>query len=195
MTNYTAYWVATMARGLIAVVAAVAVLFLSDVAATILLLPLAVVISILCLAAYVVIDSAIVLASSFMVPRGRPGALALRVQGICGIVIGILLFTLAFNKVRPAWFLYLAALQALFVALAELIVARGTALHHDSAWCYASAGISIVSAAALVSGTHLNHRNLAWLLCAYLGTFGLNLFLLAARMLFEERHLARSGTS
>ena len=112
MKAYSEYWATTMIRGLLAIVAGTGVLFIPEMASTILLLPFAVVISILCLAAYGVIDSAMVLTTSFMIPRQQPGRLALRMQGVCGAVIGILLFVLVYDRVDLHWFLYLAAIQA-----------------------------------------------------------------------------------
>ena len=61
-------WVATMIRGILAVIAGTGVLFIPEMASTIFLLPFAVVISILCLAAYGTVDSAIILTTSFVIP-------------------------------------------------------------------------------------------------------------------------------
>jgi uncharacterized membrane protein HdeD (DUF308 family) len=68
MTDYTSYWGATCVRGVIALAAGVVIVFCSALNATILLMPLGVVFSLLVLASYVVVDSAIVLACSFMLP-------------------------------------------------------------------------------------------------------------------------------
>ena len=189
MKAYSEYWATTMIRGLLAIVAGTGVLFIPQMASTILLLPFAVVISILCLAAYGVIDSAIVLTTSFMIPRQQPGRLALRMQGVCGVVIGILLFALVYDRVDLHWFLYLAAIQAAGVAVAESIVARGTSVHHGAKWCYASAIVAAISAIALLFGGNLTPRELAWLIYGYLGVFGFNLSALSARMLLAERQL------
>jgi len=189
MKAYSEYWAATMIRGLLAVVAGTGVLFIPEMASTILLRPFAVVISILCLAAYGTIDSAIMLTTSFMIPRQQPGRLALRMQGICGAVIGILLFLLVSDRVELHWFLYLAAAQAATAAITEFIVARGTSAHHGAKWCYASAAVAAISSIALLFGKDLSPRELAWLLYGYLGVFGFNLFALSARMLFAERKL------
>ena len=189
MKAYSEYWVATMIRGLLAVLAGTGVLFIPEMASTILLLPFAVVTSILCLAAYGTIDSAIVFTSSFMIPHQQPGRLALRTQGISGAMIGILLFALVSDRIDLHWFLYLAAVQAASVAVAEFIVARGTSAHHGKRWCYASAVVAAISAIALLFGRNLSPRELAWLIYGYLGVFGFNLFAVSARMLFAEREL------
>ena len=64
MKTYSEYWTATLVRGIVAIVAGTGVLFLPEMASTILLRPFGVVIAILCLAAYGVVDSAIVLATA-----------------------------------------------------------------------------------------------------------------------------------
>jgi uncharacterized membrane protein HdeD (DUF308 family) len=189
MKAYSEYWVTTMIRGLLALVAGTGILFFPELASTILMLPFAIVISILCLAAYGTIDSAIILASSFMIPRRRPGRYALRVQGSCGAVVGVLLFALVYDHLDLHWFLYLAAFQAASTAAAELVVARGTAVHHAAQWCYVSSAVAAVSAVVLLFGRNLNMHDLAWLLFGYLGLYGLNLFTLAGRMLFAEREM------
>src|SRR5260370_21572244 len=193
MKAYSEYWAATMIRGLRAVVAGTGVLFIPEMASTILLLPFAVAISILCLAAYGTIDSAIILTTSFMIPHQQPGRLALRMQGICGAVIGILLFALVYDHVDLHWFLYLAAAQAATAAITDFIVARGTSAHHGAKWCYASAGVAAISSIALLFGKNLSPHELAWLLYGYLGAFGFNLFALAARMLLAGRELLNVG--
>lgn len=193
LESYTQYWAATLIRGFLAIVAGIAVLFIPEMASNILLLPFALAISILCLAAYGIVDSSIVLITGFMIPRQQPGRTALRVQGICGTVVGILLFVLVYDRIDLHWFLYLAAIQAAGAAVTEFIVARGTSLHHGAKWCYASAAIAAVSAIALLFGRNLSPRELTWLIYGYLGIFGFNLFALSARMLFAERHLLHAS--
>jgi hypothetical protein len=184
-----------MVRGFLAIVVGTGVLFIPEMASTILLLPFAIAISILCLAAYGVIDSAIIFITSFMIPRQQRTRIALRVQGICGAVIGILLFALVYDHVDLNWFLYLAAIQAAGMAATEFVIATGTSRHHGSRWCYASAIIAAISAIALLFARDLSPRELAWLIYGYLGIFGFNLFALSARMLFSERNLLLSLAS
>jgi uncharacterized membrane protein HdeD (DUF308 family) len=185
--TYSEYWTATLVRGIVAIVAGTGVLFLPEMASTILLRPFGVVITILCLAAYGVVDSAIVLATSFMIRRDQPGRIALQIQGLAGATIGILLFALVYNRIDLQWFIYLAALHALSAAMVEFVVARETSKHHGARWCYAASAIAAVSALGLLLGRNGGPRELTWLLFAYLGVFGFNLFALASRMLFAER--------
>ena len=187
---YTEYWTATLVRGLIAIFAGTGILFFPEMASTILLRPFGMIATILCLAAYGIIDSAIVFATSFMIPPSRPGRVALRLHGLAGTTIGVLLFAMVYDRVDLQWFVFLAAIHALAAAVTEFVVARGTAEHHNAMWTYASSGIAAISAVALLLSRNLLPRELTWVLFAYLGVFGFNLFTLSARMIFSERHKA-----
>lgn len=195
MTNYTAYWGATCVRGVIALVAGVAIVFLSALSSTILLMPFGLLCSVLVLAAYVVADSAIVLACSFMLPRHHLGRVALRIQGITGMLIGIACFIVGQGEAGLKWFLYLASLQALCVAIAEYLSARHTAQFHQSNWCYAAAAIAALSSVILIIFHRATGHFLSWLLYSYLWCFGLNLLVLSCHMLFEELRVSRTGVT
>jgi len=185
--TYSEYWTATLVRGVVAIIAGTGIIFLPEMASTILLRPFGVVIAILCLAAYGVVDSAIVLATSFVIRKDQPGRVAMRIQGLAGATIGILLFALVYNRIDLQWFIYLAALHAAAAAAVEFVVARGTSQHHGASWCYAASAIAAVSAIGLLLGRDGGPHELTWLLFAYLCVFGFNLFALSARMLFAER--------
>lgn len=193
MTDYTAYWVATCLRGVIALAAGVVIAFCSALNGTILLMPVGVVFSLLVLSAYVVVDSAIVVACSFMLPRHHLGRVALRLQGLVGMVIGIACFLVSQNETDMKRFLYLAALQAFCVAIAEYLSARTTAQYHNSNWCYASAVIAAISCVVLLVFHQASGHFLSWLLYSYLWCFGLNLFVFSCHMLFEELHASQAG--
>lgn len=195
MTDYTAYWGVTCVRGVIALLAGLMIVFCSALRSTILLMPLAIVFSLMALAGYVVFDSALVLASSFLLPRHHLGRVALRVQGFIGIFIGIACFVVSSGEADLTWFLYLAALQAFCVAIAEYVAARGTAADHNSTWCYVAAYIAMISSLVLVFFHKATGHLLAWLLYGYLWSFGLNLLLLSSHMLFEELHAAQARST
>jgi uncharacterized membrane protein HdeD (DUF308 family) len=187
--TYSEYWTATLVRGVIAIVAGTGIVFLPEMASTILLRPFGVVIAILCLAAYGIVDSAVVLATSFMLHAGQPGRIAMRLQGLAGATIGTILFALVYNRIDLQWFIYLAALHATSAAIVEFVVAQGTSKQHGSRWCYAAGVIATLSAMARIMGRDGGPRELTWLLFAYLCVFGFNLFVLSARMLYAERAL------
>lgn len=187
METYTRYWVASMARGVVAIVAGLAVLVLPEMISLVFVIPFAIFLSMLCLAAYGLMDSVIVFTTSFLLPHHESGRLALRVQGALGAITSALLFFLVYDHSQLKWFLYLAAAQAAATALTEFTVARKTSLHHGSAWCYISASVAALSAVVLLFGLSLEPQRIAWLLFAYLGLFGFTLSILSARMLFAER--------
>jgi uncharacterized membrane protein HdeD (DUF308 family) len=192
MTDYTAYWGATCLRGIIALAAGVVIAFSSALNETILLMPVGIQFSLLALAAYFVVDSAIVVASSFMLPHHHRGRVALRLQGIIGMLIGVACFVIGQDEAAMGWFLYLAALQACCVAVAEYLAARDTAAFHNSTWCYAAAIIAVLSSIVLLIFHGATGNLLSWLLYSYLWCFGLDLFVLSCHMLFEELHASRS---
>jgi len=197
MKNDIHFWAATLVRGVLALLVGSAVLVIPDMATTLLLLPFAVAISILCLAAYGMIDSAIIFITSFMAasPRVR---IALCLQGIMGSLVGILLFFVVFDKVRLHWFLYLIGLQALCTAVAEWIVARHAFTEGASRWNYAAAVIALLcgcvyTVGAAKFGSDLLPRTVALLVFGYLIAFGMAECITAARMLYADREAALIG--
>lgn len=187
--TYSEYWATSLCRGLLALLFGTAILIIPALASVIFLVPFAIVLSVVCLAAYGFIDSALVFATSFMVPHHRAGRIALSLQGALGAVLAVVLFSMAYERVDVHWFLYIAAAQAGQTAVAELIVARGTSAENGAHWCYGSAAVAGCSCVALLLGKNAAPPMIAWLLYGYLGAFGFNLFALSARMLFAERQI------
>jgi len=190
MRNHIHFWWATMLRGVLALVIGSAVMVIPDMARTLLLLPFALAISILCLAAYGVLDSAVVFITSFMASSQRP-RIALRIQGTLGVLVGVVLLSIVYDRVRLHWFLYLIAFQALCTAIAEFIVARHASNKRVSLWNYAAAAVALLftimySLAVIVFGELFTAREIAWLIYGYLLTFGLAQCLTAARMLYAD---------
>ena len=187
------FWAVILMRGFVALLAGSCVLVIPDMARTLLLLPIAVVISILGLATYGVIDSVLVLISSFMTESAR-ARVVLLAQGTVGIAIGILLLFVVFEQVRLEWFLSLAAVQALTTGVGELVVARHAATRSASVWNYAAGTIAIVAgiAYAIVRigfAAYLQQREISWLVYAYLVAFGIAQCLTAARMIYADRNV------
>jgi hypothetical protein len=191
-TDYTAYWLATCVRGVIALAAGVTIIFCSELNSTILLLPLGIVLSRLVLSAYVVVDSAVIVASSFMLPHHHLGRVALRIRGAIGMPIGIACFILGQGEADLEWFIYLVALQAASVAIADYLFAREIAEFHNSKWCYAAAGIAALSSIGLLIFHNATGHLLIWVLFGYLWCFGLVLFVLSCHMLYEEHRASRA---
>jgi len=192
MKNDVHFWVAILVRGALALIVGSAVMVIPDMASTLLLMPFAVAVSILCLAAYGVLDSTIIFVSSFMLSFRSP-RIALRLQGTCGVLVGLLLFFVVYNRFPLHWFLI--ASQALCTALAESIVARHAFTRSISHWNYAAACVALLfavaySVAAAVLGENLSSREVAWLIYGYLVAFGMAQCLTAARMLYADYQVA-----
>jgi hypothetical protein len=166
-----------------------------DMAGSLLLLPMAVAFSVLGLAAYGVVDSAFVLLSSTM-SRSRRVTLALRAQGVVGIVVGVLLFTVVYERVRLEWFFLLAAVQALCMGVTEVVVARHTTSHAKTVWNYGAAAVAFSFGCAylllrFVFAGRLDSQEICWLIYGYLLAFGFFESLTALRMLYAKHHVGR----
>jgi hypothetical protein len=186
------FWVATLIRGAVALIVGSAVMVVPDMATTLLLLPFAITISIVCLASYAVLDSAVVFITSFMVSSG-PARIALRIQGTVGVTLGVVLLSIAFERVHLHWFLYLIGLQALCTAIAEFVVARHALTRGTSYWNYAAALVALLffvaySFASATAEEAFDPPQIAWLIYGYLIGFGLAQCITAARMLYADHH-------
>lgn len=186
------FWVTMVARGLVALLAGSAILIVPDMARTILLLPIAVAVAIAGLAGYGVFDSALIFISSFMAETAKV-RIALRIQGLIGVLIGLLLLSVVYNQVRLEWFLGLAALQALTAGVAEMVVARHSVNPSITHWNYAASVVAFAFAAVYAAiriwwAEDLTPRALSWTVYTYLLAFGIAQCLTAARMLYADRH-------
>jgi undecaprenyl pyrophosphate phosphatase UppP len=193
------FWMTVLARGLVALLAGSAILIVPDMARTILLLPIAVAVAVAGLAGYGIFDSALIFISSFMAQTTN-AKIALRVQGLIGVAIGLLLLSVLYNQVRLEWFLSLAALQALTAGFGETVVARHTTNRAASHWNYSAAVIAFISAAVygfirIRWAEDLTPRALSWAVYMYLLAFGIAQCLTAARMLYTDREALSSSSS
>lgn len=185
------FWVTILARGFLALLVGSAILIVPDMARTILLLPLALAIAITGLAFYGVVDSTLVFVASFMA-ASRRASVAMRLQGVVGVAIGVLLLSVVFPRVRLEWFLTLTAIQAFSAGVAEMVVAKHAANPSLSAWNYAAAGIALLFACIYVVlrvgwADRLTPRALSWSLYAYLVAFGIAQCITAARMIYSDK--------
>lgn len=185
------FWMVMLMRGLLALLVGSMILVIPDMAHTLLLLPLAVAIAVLGLATYGVLDSALILISSFMT-ESRTTRSVLLAQGALGVLIGMLLLFVVFDKVRLEWFLLLAALQAAYAGIGELVVARHAGSHAISRWNNAAGVIALIASTVyfvLMLGVApgLNPEHISWLVYGYLVAFGIAQSTTAARMLYSDR--------
>lgn len=192
------FWFTTLFRGFIALLAGSAIIVIPDMARTLLLLPIAMAMAILGLAAYGVLDSTLIFVSSFMVET-QTARIALRVQGLVGAAVGILLLTIVFERVELEWFLTLAALQALSMGIGEILVARHETQRAVSIWNYSAAAIAIGFGSVylilrIVYAASLTQREVSWLVYAYLIALGIAQCVTAARMIYADYHASPKYT-
>jgi hypothetical protein len=194
MHRHIHFWYTTLARGLVALVAGSAILFVPEAAGS-LLLPMATAFSVLTLAAYGVVDSSLVLLSSTM-SRSRLATVALRAQGVLGMVVGVLLFAVVYERVRLEWFFLLAGVQALCMGVTEVVVALHTSSHAKTVWNYAAAGVAFSFGFTYLllrfgfAGV-LSSEEMCWLIYGYLLAFGLFETVTVLRMLYGGHHAGR----
>ena len=186
------FWFTTLVRGFVALLAGSAILVIPDMTRTVFLLPIAVTFAIVVLAAYGVLDSALIFVSSFMAATRR-ARIALRIQGVIGATVGILLLTVVFEHVRLEWFLTLAALQALSIAAGEFFVARHETRRSMSVWDYTAAFIAFSFGCGylvfrIVYVSRLTEGEVTWLVYAYLVTLGIAQCVTASRVIYADYH-------
>ena len=195
MGKYENFWIVTILRGVLAILIGSAIIFVPDMARTILFLPFAVAFVILSLVAYGIADSILVFITSFFTSL-RPAKAELRLQSAAGVVIGILFCSILFDKIQLDWFLYLIALQAFATAYSEFTIASHTSKKHGSRTSYVAAVVALLCAmgytiTATFAPTDLTPREIAYLAYAYLAAFGVAQSVMAARMLYIECHANR----
>ncbi|WP_263409867.1 hypothetical protein [Terriglobus tenax] len=192
MHRYENYWIVTLFRGVLATMFGCAIVLIPQMSSSLLLLPFATVLSILFLAVYGAADSALVFVGSFALPE-RPGQIASRLQGVLGVVIALLLATIAFEQTRVHWFFYLVAAQAGAAAVSDMVTARHVWRHHRTMLVYASAlvagtaAVYFLMSAILVAPT-MPAEISARVLYGYLLGFGVVNCGLACLMLQDKSH-------
>ena len=187
------FWMVTLLRGILALLVGSMVLVIPDMARTLLLLPLAIAMAVLGLATYGVLDSALILISSFMA-ESRAVRSMLLAQGGLGVLIGLLLLFVVLDNLRLEWFLILAALQAAYAGIGELVVARHAGSHSISRWNNAAGIIALIVSAVycvlmLGAAARLNPEHISQLVYGYLVAFGIAQCTTAARMLYADREV------
>jgi len=191
------FWFTTLFRGFVALLAGSGILVIPDMARTILLLPFAITFAVVGLAAYGILDSTMIFVSSYMV-ESRRTKIALRLQGTVGVAVGVTLLFVVADHVQLAWFLSLAALQALGVAVGEFVVARHEHRRSISVWNYAGAAVALCFGVLYLLVRfeyleHLTYRDVSWLIYAYLVAFGIAQCLTAARVIYADYRAAASA--
>jgi hypothetical protein len=192
LKNHEHFWWTTLVRGFVALIAGSAIMVIPDMAKSLLLLPIAIAVAILGLAVYGVLDSVLVFVTSYMVTLSWV-TIVLRVQGIIGVTVGLLLYRVFFLRVQLHWFLILIAFQSLATAIGEGLIARHSRTDVTSLWNFTAAGIALGSGCMyFYIGLELTDRltplEVSWLVYGYLIAFGIAQCLTAARMIYSAHH-------
>lgn len=185
------FWWITLVRGFVALVAGSAIAVVPDMARTLLLLPMAIAVSILGLAVYGVLDSVLVFITSYTVPS-RLARIILRLQGVIGITLGVLIYRVFFFRVQLYWFLILITIQSLSTAIAEFLIARHSMTPCTSRWNFTATAVAFGFSCsyiyiALTFADKLLPQEITWLVYGYLIAFGIAQCLTAGRMLYAGR--------
>lgn len=187
------FWLTTLIRGFLALLTGSVIMVVPDMTNTLLLLPFAIVVAVLSLAVYGVLDSVLVFVTSYMA-ASLPARIALRMQGIVGVTVGILLYWAFFDQVRLHWFLILISVQAFSTAVAEFLVARHSRTHATSRWNFTASAVAFGFSCtyfyiAVTVANKMAPQQISWLLLGYLLAFGISQCLTAARMLYSDHEL------
>lgn len=193
MRNDEHFWWTTLIRGFIALIAGSAIMVIPDMARTLLLLPMAITISILGLAVYGVLDSVLVFIASYMT-MSHVGRLVLRMQGVIGVTVGILLYRVFFFRVQLQSFLILIAIQSFATSVAEFFIARHSLTRATSRWNLTASIIAFVFSCtyfyiAIAVVDRMLPLEVSWLVYGYLVAFGIAQCLTAARMLYADHQV------
>jgi uncharacterized membrane protein HdeD (DUF308 family) len=193
MKNDEHFWWTTLIRGFLALLIGSVIMTVPDMTNTLLLLPIALVVAILSLAVYGILDSVLVFLTSYMVASPVAKA-ALRIQGLIGVAVGILLYWVFFDQVKLPWFLILISVQALSTAVGEFLVAKHSRTPATSHWNFTASAVALCFGCTYFYITvgfadQMEPRQISWLLFGYLLVFGIAQCLTAARMLYSDQQL------
>ena len=194
--NRRRFWMVTLVRGGLAILAGCFVMVTADLDRTILLVSVGVAVAVATLAVYGMVDSVLLLASSAVYPHRWPRTV-MQLQGIAGLSVGVLLLTLLFDHAGVEWFLPLAVVQAFSTAGGEFLLLKHNRARRWAAWDFAGAFVATCFGFAYTtlrirSGTAFSPAELATAIYLYLLLFGLAQTATALRMLlFRAGSLSR----
>jgi hypothetical protein len=191
MRNINQYWWLITLRGAVALVASFIIAFLPGMMNAVFLMPLAVIFMILGLTCYGIADSAVLLVAGFKCEPRSPWRRTLWIQAALGISIGLLMLTLALEKVDLHWFIALAAVQAFTAGFGELALARKACEYRADRWfCYAGFVTAIAAGSMLLFLRNSDLRTLMFWLVCYVLFFGVSQMALSIRLwLTRHQHL------
>lgn len=185
------YWGLNLVRGLLALTAGICMVFVPSAIHSVILVPLALAFSLACLGLYCLLDSALLMSTSLILPVHDRARWFIGLQGIVGVGLCGLWFWLPGSPEALGLTAIAAALQAICVAATDLTLGTSMRSRHGEVWINVSAAISLFSAITLVLCRNLGASDLAKIISAYLLTLALNFILLAFWMLTHGRGAAK----
>lgn len=186
MKPYHQYWTFSAIRGVMTLLASVAILTIPQAAASMLSIPVFLLLAVDCLAAYSFFDAAVMVLLGKLLPARAKNLKVLYVQALMAISTGGLLFLVVYGVLNLRWLVWIVAAQAALAALAEFAVARDTHQEYRCLSCYTTVIILAVSAICLPFAGGLSATGMSLALATYVGAYGSSELALGARMLFVE---------
>lgn len=191
MLTSDSFWGVVLMRGLLALCTGACILLLPSMIQSWVLLPLAVAFSVVILAVYGVLDSALLMATSRVLPIHDCARWFIAFQGFFGLAFCAVWLWRPFTEASLRFVATAAAVQAACIAATDLTLGISLRSRHGSPWVQLSACISIVYAVALLLCRNLEPDHLAWLIVGYVVTLGFNFSLLSIWMLSDRRGAAK----
>lgn len=171
-SGVTGHWWAIGLRGVVAVLFGLAALVRPDIALQAL---------ILLFGAYALVDGIFALVGAFGGARQGAGRLALIVNGIIGVLVGLLAFLVP--GITALALLYLIAAWAIVSGVSEVVLAIELRREISGEWAMVAGGvISVVIGILLALLPWVGVLSLVWLIGIYAIVFGVLLIVLAFRL-------------
>ncbi len=186
MKAYTQYWTFSAIRGLLTLLAGIAIVAIPAAASSMLSIPTMATLAIDALAAYCLLDAGAAILLGILLPARATHRRALFVQPLVSIACGLTLFAVAWGSLGMGWAAILVAIQAGGAALAEFSVARDTHRDYGCLSCYTSPLVLGVLALMLPFSNGLSPEGMALAFGSFVGLYGISELFLGGRMLFLE---------
>jgi uncharacterized membrane protein HdeD (DUF308 family) len=196
--NNRRFWMMTLVRGGLAILTGCLVMVTTDMDRTILLVSVGVAVAVAALAVYGIVDSLVLLGSSFSYPP-RWLQRVMQIQGVFGVALGALLLTLLFDHAGVEWFLPMAILQAFSTAIGEYVLLQHRRGQQWAVWDFAGTLVATCFGVAyswirLRTGSSFSPAELATAIYLYLLLFGTAQLATSIRMLLSKANPPRRSS-
>ena len=186
MKAFHDYWTFSLIRGVLTLMAAVAVLVLPQATGSMLTLPLQLGLALACFALYSVLDGGATVLLAALLPAGVTGRHTVYVQAVAGMGTGVVIFLITLGLAPLQWAVWAAAGRAGIAAACQWLIAKDSQQPYGFATSYVSAAVLAMAAVMLPLTVALEAASIALALTTYLGLYGANEVLLSGRLLLRE---------